>query len=197
MTKTLWIVSSKKFHLNANKGFVIFLISKLITCFIGGFTLTMKPQSIAHSLNGSEHIYIYWILYLEGEVHLIWDLWVSGLQECKSNEFFWNRACGQQLSVGSKKFLFFWTGDCICPILTLRKVREGELNVLPHSTWNSMWPKGQLLFELIQDPEQVIRDELASNLQGVKFSCWVDKRYDTHGRSLSLSNTKGMLHESH
>ena len=46
----------------------------------------MKPQSIAHSLNGNEHIY--WVLDLEGEVHSIWDLWVSGLQECKSNEFF-------------------------------------------------------------------------------------------------------------
>jgi hypothetical protein len=31
--------------------------------------------------------HIYWILDLEGEVHSIWDLWVSGLQECKGNEF--------------------------------------------------------------------------------------------------------------
>ena len=51
---------------------VIFLTSKLITCFIGGFTLTMKPQSIAHSLIRSEHVY--WNLDLEGEVHLMWDL---------------------------------------------------------------------------------------------------------------------------
>ena len=80
MTKTLWMVSRKNYNLNANKGFVIFLTSKLITCFIGGFTLIMKPQSIAHLLNGSEHVY--WILDLEGEVHSIWDLWVSGFQEC-------------------------------------------------------------------------------------------------------------------
>ena len=46
----------------------------------------MNPKLIAHSLNGSEHKY--WILDLEGEVHSIWDLWVSGLQECKCNEFF-------------------------------------------------------------------------------------------------------------
>ena len=52
------MVSRKKYNLNANEGFVIFLTSKLITCFIGGFTLIMKPQSIAHLLN--EHIY--WIL---------------------------------------------------------------------------------------------------------------------------------------
>ena len=35
----------------------------------------MKPQSIAYLLNGNAHIY--WILNFEGEVHSIWDLWVS------------------------------------------------------------------------------------------------------------------------
>ena len=30
-------------------------------------------------------------LDLEGEVHSIWDLWTSGLQECKGNLFFWKR----------------------------------------------------------------------------------------------------------
>ena len=80
------MVSRKDYNLNTNEGFVIFLTSKLITCFIGGFTLIMKPQSIAYLLNGSEHIYQ--ILDLEGEVYSIWDLCVSGLQECKSNEFF-------------------------------------------------------------------------------------------------------------
>ena len=86
------MVSHKNYNLNANEGFVIFLTSKLITCFIGGFTLIMKPQSIAHLLNGSEHIY--WILDLQGEVHSTWDLWVSGLQECKSNEFLQNLVGG-------------------------------------------------------------------------------------------------------
>ena len=54
-------------------GFVIFLTSKLITWFIGGFSLKMKSQSIVHLLNGSKHIH--WIWDLEGEVHSIWDLW--------------------------------------------------------------------------------------------------------------------------
>ena len=31
---------------------------------------------------------MYWILDIEGEVHTIWDLWISGLQECKGNGFF-------------------------------------------------------------------------------------------------------------
>ena len=53
------MVSCKIYNLNANEGLVIFLTSKLITCLIGGFTLTMKPQSIAHLLNGNEHTYIY------------------------------------------------------------------------------------------------------------------------------------------
>ena len=119
MTKTLSMVSHKNYNLNANEGFVIFLTSKLITCFIGGFTLIMKPKSIAHLLNGSEHIY--WILDLEGEVHSIWDLWVSGLQECKSKGFFRNRA-------GPKNVFFFpRKGGCPRPILTIRKVRWGCL----------------------------------------------------------------------
>ena len=80
------MVRFKIYNLNANESFVIFFTSKLITCFIGGFILTMKPQSIAHLLLGSAHIY--WIVDLEGEVHSIWDLWVSDLQECKRNEFF-------------------------------------------------------------------------------------------------------------
>ena len=47
------MVSCKNYNLYANESFVIFLISKVITCFIGGFTLTMKSQSIAYLLLGS------------------------------------------------------------------------------------------------------------------------------------------------
>jgi hypothetical protein len=43
-----------------NEGFVIFLNSKLITCFIGGFILKMKSQSIAYLLNG-----IFWTLKMK------------------------------------------------------------------------------------------------------------------------------------
>ena len=66
------IVSHKNYNLIASEGFVIFLTSKSITCFIDGLILIMKSQSIAFLLNGSEHIY--WILDFEGEVHSIWDL---------------------------------------------------------------------------------------------------------------------------
>ena len=63
---------SQNNNLNANEGFVIILTSKLIICFIDGFTLKIKSQSIAYLLNGSEHIH--WILDLESEVYSIWDL---------------------------------------------------------------------------------------------------------------------------
>ena len=66
------MVSHKNYNLNVNKDFVICLTSKLITCFIDGFTSGTKSQSIANVLIGSAHIY--WILDLEGQVHSIWDL---------------------------------------------------------------------------------------------------------------------------
>jgi hypothetical protein len=70
MTKTLSMVSHNFYNLSANEGFIIYLTSKLIRCFIvDGFILKMKSQSITYLLNGSEHIY--WILDLEGEVHSI------------------------------------------------------------------------------------------------------------------------------
>ena len=57
------------------------MTSKLITCFIGSFTSKTKSQSFVYLLNESE--LIYWILDLEDEVHLIWVIWTSCLQECK------------------------------------------------------------------------------------------------------------------
>ena len=99
MTKTLSIVSHKNHNLSGNEDLVIFLISKLTTCFIGGLTLKMKSKSIAYLLNKNEHIY--WIWDLENEVHSIWDLWISGLQKCKDNYDFFE--VGQ---VGNN----FWSG---------------------------------------------------------------------------------------
>ena len=43
----------------------MFLTSKLVSCFIDGFTSRMKSQSIAYLLLGSAHID--WILDLEGK----------------------------------------------------------------------------------------------------------------------------------
>ena len=76
------------------------LTSKLITCYIDGFTWNRKSQSITSLLNESEHVY--WILDLENEVHSIWVTWTSGLQECKAILFFevrWTTLFGQDLEI--------------------------------------------------------------------------------------------------
>jgi hypothetical protein len=57
MTKTLSMVGHNTYNFSANEAFVMFLTSKLFTCFIDGFTSKRKSQSIAYQLNGSEHIY--------------------------------------------------------------------------------------------------------------------------------------------
>ena len=103
MTKTLSMVSHKNYNLGDNEGFVIFLISKLITCFIDGFTSKMKPQSIAYLLNGNKHIY--WILDLDDELHSIWVIWTNNLRECKGNFIFQSRA-EQAINFGWD-FIFF------------------------------------------------------------------------------------------
>jgi hypothetical protein len=58
MTKTLSMVSNKNYNLNALEGFIIFLTSKLITCFIDGLTLKIKTQLVSYLLNETIHIYI-------------------------------------------------------------------------------------------------------------------------------------------
>src|ERR1700738_420510 len=63
MTKIILNGKSQNYNLNVNEDFVMFLTSKLITCFIDGFTSGIKSQSIAYLLIGSTHIY--WILDLE------------------------------------------------------------------------------------------------------------------------------------
>ena len=47
MTKTPSNNKSQSYNINANEDIVIFLTSKLITCFIDTFTSGMKSQSIA------------------------------------------------------------------------------------------------------------------------------------------------------
>ena len=63
------MVSHKNYNLNVTQNFAMLSTSKLITCFIDGFTSKMKSQSIAYLLVGSAHMY--WILDLEGEMHSI------------------------------------------------------------------------------------------------------------------------------
>ena len=79
MTKTLSTVSHTNYNLNANEVLVMILTSKLMTSFMNSFTSKKESQSIANLLNGSGHIY--WILDLDNQVHSIWVIWTSGLQD--------------------------------------------------------------------------------------------------------------------
>ena len=108
MTKTLSMVSHKEFNFSANEGFVIFLTFKF-NCFIDGYTLKMKSQSIFYYLlSGSEHIY--WILDFESELHLMWNLWISDLQEYKGNGFFEVEQADISFRSGPKKYGFLFEG---------------------------------------------------------------------------------------
>ena len=61
--RPLQTVSHKSHNINANKDFVMFLNSELITCFIDTFISGMKFQSIASLTSGSTHIRIgFWTL---------------------------------------------------------------------------------------------------------------------------------------
>ena len=108
MTKTLSMASLKNYKLCANEGFVMFLTSMLIICFVDGFTSKVKSQVIAYFLNGSEHIY--WILDLEDEVHSIWATWTSGLEEWKGIFFPKSGIAGSSFWSGYENFDHFFAG---------------------------------------------------------------------------------------
>ena len=121
MTKTLSMVSHKNHNLSANEGFVIFLTSKLITCFIDSFTSKKKSQSIVYLLNESQVVYM--ILDLKGEMHSIWDFVISDLQECKGNDFFKVGQADNNFRSGPEN-LDFLDGRLPCPNLP-RPQRSG------------------------------------------------------------------------
>ena len=84
-------------------------------------------HSIAYLLNC-----IYSILDLEGEVHSIWDCWISGLQGMQGQWFFRSRASGQQFSVKYKNTGYCGRMATPAQIYLPRKVCEGEFNVPPN-----------------------------------------------------------------
>ena len=99
------------------------LTSKLITCFIDGFTSGIKSQAIAYFLIRSAHIY--WISNLEGEVHPTWNLQSSNLQLCKGNVFLEVGWAGNNIWSGSKIYL----RSCPCLALAPPKAHAGVFNV--------------------------------------------------------------------
>ena len=106
----------------------------------------MKSQSIAYLLNQSEDIY--WILNLEGEVHSIWDLWISGLQECKGDAFL--KSCRRATIFGRvQEIWIFWTGGYPCLNLPPRPPtsfsREVDLGRGNRPIWKISRPNQKLL----------------------------------------------------
>jgi hypothetical protein len=91
------------------------------------FHFEKEIQLFAYLLNGSEHIY--WILNLENEVHSIWIIWTSNLQECKGNSIFpmADKACNSFRS-RSKKLNFLVRAAQMCQI-----VRPGPYPPSPKS----------------------------------------------------------------
>ena len=79
----------------------MFLTSKLITCFVDGFTSRMKSQSIAYLLIGSAHIY--WILDLGGEVHSIYMGFEVKRPSRMQGQCFLKSWAGQAAIFGHKK----------------------------------------------------------------------------------------------
>ena len=163
MTRTLSMVSRKNYitsRVNTKEGFITFLTSKLITCFIGGFTLKMKPQSIAHLLNGIEHIYWIWTLRVKCTQYGICGL--SGLQECKSNEFFKIGRMGINFRASPKNVFFLRTGGCPRPDLTPPKVRRGVLN-------DCLRPTGLLSWRTLESIE--------NNINNFDSYFWIENPY--------------------
>ena len=94
------IKSSKNYNFNVNEDFVLFLISKLITCFINGSTYGMKSQSIVDLAIGSAHILHFkpWRSFNMGFV-------VKRPSRMQGQFFFSKLGRGRQhILVGSKKF---------------------------------------------------------------------------------------------
>ena len=84
----------------------------------------MKAQSIAYLLSESEHIY--WILYLEVEVHSKWVLWLSRMQ---GQLFLRSGRVGNIWTKFAKTWVVLWDAlvaylemlmNCGCPLGELR-----------------------------------------------------------------------------
>jgi hypothetical protein len=106
MKKTLSMVSHRTYDLKGKWGF----------CNIFNFQVNHMLYWWFHFENEiwvnclftqCKWTYIYWILDLENKVHSIWDLWRSGLQECKGNGFFEVGRGGRNFQSGPENLNFF------------------------------------------------------------------------------------------
>ena len=120
------MVSHKNYNLSVNEGCVIFVTSKLIACFIDGFTSKKISRLIAYLLHGNEHIY--WTLDLEGEVHSRGDFWISAFKNARTMVFSKSGGPGTNFQSGPEN-LHFFLGTAPAHIYLPRKARKGRFNV--------------------------------------------------------------------
>ena len=106
------------------------MTSKLIACCIDGSLREWNPCQSLILLNENEDIY--WILDLESEVHSIWDLWISDLQECKGNCFSKSGGwAGNNFRSGPLKLSFLDMRLPLSESTSPAKFVGGDLNVVP------------------------------------------------------------------
>jgi hypothetical protein len=86
--------------------------------------LKMKSKSISYLFNESEDRY--WILDLEGEVHSIWDLYISAFENARALVF--PKSGGRATIFGRvQKIWIFGRSGCLCPNLPPPKSLWGEV----------------------------------------------------------------------
>ena len=132
MTKTLSMVSHKNYYLSANEDF--FNIFDFQVIYMLYWRFHFENETTVNCLLTQWKWGIYWTWVLEDEVHSIWDLWISGLQECKGNGFFKVGRAGISFWSGPKNLDFLDERLLLPEYSSPEKfVRGRRLNVLPTS----------------------------------------------------------------
>ena len=122
------MVSRTNCNLNANDNFVICLTSKLIK-FYWRFHLDNEAPVNCSFTQWKWTYAIYWTLDLDGEVHSIWDLWVSGIHGLQEQQGFFEIgwAGRQHFLVRSITFWFYGRGGCLWCLWHSEKFVRGSL----------------------------------------------------------------------
>ena len=120
------MVRYKNYNLNVNEEFVMFLTSKLITCFIDGFTSIMKSQSIAYLVIGS----VLNMGYVDKRPSRMQGQWFFRSWAGRVAVFDWVQKISKKTMGG-------------CPILYMLSLQvcRGYFNVCPSSRQHAMYVK--------------------------------------------------------
>ena len=86
----------------------------------------MEPQSIVSLLSAYMYVCIFvcWILDLEGEMHSIWDLWISGLKNAREMVLSKSGGADRCFRSGPKNL-----DDFLMTVALAQKARRGRCNI--------------------------------------------------------------------